>query len=61
MGRNWVVTGCSGQLGRAMVERVARDPASKLVAAVDIDDIDLSAAADFASLFAGFRSGPTSW
>jgi len=58
MTSRWLIAGCRGQLGRALGERLAADPACEVVAAVDREDLDLADPHAAAALFDGLASNP---
>jgi dTDP-4-dehydrorhamnose reductase len=52
----FVITGCRGQLGHALVRQLGQDPASEVVAAVDLPEVDVADADAVAHLFADVGS-----
>jgi dTDP-4-dehydrorhamnose reductase len=42
MKTRWVITGCRGQLGHALGQQLAADPACEVAAAVDLPEVDVS-------------------
>ena len=48
----WVLTGCRGQLGHALGAQLAADPQSKVLAAVDLPEVDVSDPEALEALFA---------
>ncbi len=58
MGTRWVITGSNGQLGRALRTGLDRDPESELIAAVDIDEVDIADAEALDRFFVGLSVAP---
>lgn len=58
MGSRWVVTGCNGQLGRALVQGLGRAPGCEVVAAVDIDEVDVADPRALRRFFDGLAAPP---
>jgi dTDP-4-dehydrorhamnose reductase len=54
----WVVVGCRGQLGHALEAQLRADPGSEVVAAVDLPEVDVSAAEAVEGLFASLARPP---
>lgn len=54
----WIVTGCRGQLGRALVQRLEAQPDQELLAAVDLPELDIADATQVKQLFAELSSAP---
>lgn len=54
----WVVTGCRGQLGRALVERLSGAPGEELISATDLPELDVAAPEAVEGLFAGLPEPP---
>ncbi len=40
--KRWVITGCRGQLGTALVRQLEADPESEILAAVDLPELDVA-------------------
>jgi dTDP-4-dehydrorhamnose reductase len=55
---HWVVTGCRGQLGRALVERLAAAPGEELLSASDLPELDVTDPGAVERLFAGLPRPP---
>ena len=58
MTMRWLIAGCQGQLGHALVERLAAVPDSEVVAAIDREEVDLADPQAVATLFEGLASNP---
>ncbi len=58
MGSRWVVTGSNGQLGRALVQNLERASGCEIVAAVDIDRVDIADPAALERFADGLASTP---
>ncbi len=58
MTARWLIAGCRGQLGHALVERLGADPHHEVVAAVDREEVDLADPHAVAALFDGLDSTP---
>jgi dTDP-4-dehydrorhamnose reductase len=58
MTSRWLIAGCQGQLGHALVERLAADPNHEIVAKVDFEDLDLAQKDAVAALFDGLAATP---
>ena len=58
MTSRWLVAGCQGQLGHALVECLTAHPDCEIVAAVDREDVDLADPQAVAALFDGLASSP---
>jgi dTDP-4-dehydrorhamnose reductase len=58
VGSRWVVTGSNGQLGRALVRGLGRAPGCEVVAAVDIDDVDVADPVQLRRFFDGLPAAP---
>ncbi len=58
MTSRWLIAGCQGQLGHALVERLDADPRHEIVAAVDREDLNLAKKDEVAALFDGLDSTP---
>jgi dTDP-4-dehydrorhamnose reductase len=56
MTSRWLVAGCRGQLGHALVERLTTHPGCEVVAAVDRGEVDLADPQAVATLFDGLAS-----
>ena len=54
----WVVTGCRGQLGRALVERLAASPGEELLSASDLPEMDVTDPAAVERLFSALPTSP---
>jgi dTDP-4-dehydrorhamnose reductase len=54
----WVVTGCRGQLGRALVERLSAAPGEALLSATDLPELDVGDPEAVEGLFAGLPEAP---
>ncbi len=54
----WIVTGCRGQLGRALVERLSAAPGQELLSATDLPELDVGDAAAVERLFAELPAAP---
>ncbi len=51
--KRWVITGCRGQLGTAMVRLLEADPEAEILAAVDLPEVDVADPEAVARLFDG--------
>jgi dTDP-4-dehydrorhamnose reductase len=58
MTSRWLIAGCRGQLGHALVERLDANPHCEVVAAVDREEVDLADPHAVAALFDGLDSTP---
>jgi dTDP-4-dehydrorhamnose reductase len=58
VGSRWVVTGSNGQLGRALVRGLGRASGCEVVAAVDIDDVDVADPVQLRRFFDGLPAAP---
>lgn len=58
MGSRWLVTGSRGQLGRALVRNLERDAGCEIVAAVDIDEVDIADPGPLRRFFEGLAAPP---
>ncbi len=58
MTSRWLIAGCRGQLGHALGERLAADPACEVVAAVDREQLDLADPNAVEALFDGLAAQP---
>lgn len=58
MTTRWVITGCRGQLGRALVRQLEADPDSQTCAAVDLPELDVADPSAVARLFDGLPAAP---
>ncbi|MBW2543504.1 MAG: dTDP-4-dehydrorhamnose reductase [Deltaproteobacteria bacterium] len=56
MTSRWLIAGCRGQLGHALVERLGAQPGCEVVAAVDRDELDLADPQAVATLLDGLAS-----
>jgi dTDP-4-dehydrorhamnose reductase len=54
----WVICGCRGQLGLALGAALAADPRSRVVAAVDLPEVDVADPAALEKLFAALPDAP---
>jgi dTDP-4-dehydrorhamnose reductase len=54
----WIITGCRGQLGHALVRQLRADPDSELCAAVDLPEVDVADPAAVARLFRELSAPP---
>jgi dTDP-4-dehydrorhamnose reductase len=53
-----VVTGCRGQLGRALVQQLQAAPGEELISASDLPELDVSRPEDVTRLFEGLPARP---
>ena len=58
MASAWVVTGSNGQLGRAFVRNLSGASDAEIIAAVDIEDVDIADEAALRSFFSGLPTCP---
>ncbi len=58
MSARWMVTGCRGQLGRALADLLAGDPERVLVSAVDLPEVDVADRGAVQKLFGGLPEPP---
>lgn len=56
MTTRYAITGCRGQLGHALCRQLAGDPASEVVAAVDLPEVDVSDPDAVERLFSGLAA-----
>lgn len=54
----WIITGCRGQLGHALGRQLAEDPGARVLAAVDLPEVDVSTGEAVDALFSGLPGPP---